>query len=840
MSAQSPPRNHPTALRGLVRKEIRQLIPLALLLFAIAIALMVLRNFMTANSSDLKNFGRYVPLTIPALFACGVAAILVSQEREQKTLRWLITMPIEPAMLFRVKLGVAAGCLAVIWIACWILIRIEVAFGLFPGGFQFPFQQGLSETFLFDLFMWHLHSLYVLVCGFYASWRIKNSLLSLIAIVPLAFAPFLLIQLGYYLRRLVSGARFVDTTASGAITLSMTVCFCIALTWLARRAALRELSPAEPPQVDSNLRESRRGSLLAFFRPPTLSSRPVPTTPYSSSVVSLYWQSLHHNRIALAVIVTMIVLGALSQVVPMTRPVSRYLQLWMKAGGYLGCCWLGVLAFVGDGNAKHLRFFSDRGISPAKLWLGRHLLGMMVLSSVALLYLAVSIAFQSIELDDRYRSHSILLLPLAIAIFCYFISQWVSHVMQTLPAAIIVAPIAVGCAMALPASVVPMQGLLQIHVAAIVSLGVLWVLFPMLSTFLTMRLFADGNRNKRFYVITGCMVSLWIFITLIPAGLAYKAFPRLSSQQRRSLAVQASKAKSTVQRPPRQVMAFMHQSPLDSTAELTPEEVGAVYRDQDQRPETLLPIPTLTEDSPGVFIDQFRFKRLYAIANLDLLRFKASPDDTTTGDRIQSWVTTMTRLAMQLRKSPRLLDQASADITESWLIRTLSCDAYQSQINSDSSLSAIALVTDQMGRAKARRRAVLVSWAYFDENREEEEPNNQFGGYDQAAWSGNLHSPIEIFLFRDQIVDSIAFHSLAIIDAELAGQSSEQPRRALHRVTRGFDVAFDLGAYSPRNRRSGASQAILARGHYHPQFLIGQWFAAWETDALILLEKQTD
>lgn len=830
--------NAPSSMtRQLVRKECRQLLPLVLTLFGVGIGMILLWQMMPSDSRELKELGRYVPLAIPALFAVGAAAILVSQEREQKTIWWMMSMPIEPERLFRTKLLVAIGMLAAIWIACWLLIRLEVAIGLFPGGsFQYPFVSGYSESFWQDTIFWHLHSLFLMLCGFYASWRIKNSIASLIAIVPLAFAPFLLIQCGYALWRRASGFRYVDTSVSSWLTLGVTAIGCGILVWLARRAALRELSPAEPPRVDRDRSGNTRAAVFDYFRPPTSSSRPVPATPLGSPVITLFWQSLNHNRVALYAIVGMIMLtsAALASAnissVSSRSYVSSHVSIMFC--GYLATCWLGVLAFTGDGSSKRMRFFADRGVSPAKLWLGRQLLGLTVLSSAALLFIAVAMIDRTI--DWEASSNSIMLLPpLAIAIVCYVISQWVSHVFQTLPAAIILAPIAVGSLATIAFMLIPQSTLAGSHVmTVVVSLPIL-VLFPLLATFVTMRLFADGARTRRFYGLTACLFAVWVSITLIPAGLAYRDFPRTTRQQQRSLAQQAADAISPAPRLPSPLAVRFPSLSLEMNGTSPTEQLAVeIYQARDFSPRELVWM-TFPADR-GLYIDQHSFSQLYAEANFALQRFKASSGQD---DEFDEWVSIMTSIAAQFRKSWRLQEQAFADITEHWLVRVLESDAYKSRVQSEPAQSAIALVTDQAGRLTARRRSILISWAHYDENRQKEESNHTFGGYSHYACFGWLRGALDVFLFQDAIVDSIAIHSLALIDAGSSGKPTRESRQALSLLINGVSRDFESGGYGDRLRADGASQTIMASGQVANQLPMSQWFAAWEDDAMKLSDQ---
>lgn len=72
---------HETALRALVWKDFRLVLPLALMLLAVAVFLMLLWSVMPVTSSLTAGVGSLIPVLLPALFAAGAGAILVGQER---------------------------------------------------------------------------------------------------------------------------------------------------------------------------------------------------------------------------------------------------------------------------------------------------------------------------------------------------------------------------------------------------------------------------------------------------------------------------------------------------------------------------------------------------------------------------------------------------------------------------------------------------------------------------------------------------------------------------------------------------------------------------------------
>ena len=78
MNRISPP------LRGLYWKDARQLFPLVLMLVGMSVFLVVIWSTLDITSQFGSIIGDYIPLTIPALYAAGVGAILVGQEKETR------------------------------------------------------------------------------------------------------------------------------------------------------------------------------------------------------------------------------------------------------------------------------------------------------------------------------------------------------------------------------------------------------------------------------------------------------------------------------------------------------------------------------------------------------------------------------------------------------------------------------------------------------------------------------------------------------------------------------------------------------------------------------------
>ncbi|WP_182865795.1 hypothetical protein [Stieleria mannarensis] len=825
--------------RGLIWKEVRQLFPLAVALFAAGLVLMLVAQMSPDNIYAMRQSGRYIPLALPGLFAVGVAAMTVGQEREQKTILWLTSMPISPGRLIRIKLIVSTFALGVMWIGCWALIKLEMMVGAFPGGFKFPLLPSLSHeasiTQQVAFLSWHLHTFYILVCGFYTSWRIKNSFASLIAIVPLAFAPFAVIHLGEYIRREHVGTAFLDPVTSDLAALAVTLIASVIVGALGWRAAMRVLSPAS---AEKESKDANRFSPYAVFGPSFgtsgETSRRVPDQPFRSTSLAIFRQSFGSNRLALGGILFVIfagVIGSTAGGLPYVGS-SRNGGTLLIISGLLGVCCLGVFAFTGDGKAERLRFFSDRGASPAKLWLGRHLLAVAVLGFASLLYLLVGVISISVDSEDR---HYLYIPPLTVvillAVYCYSISQWIGQNFRALSISLLLAPAATAASLFLAGAVISIGGTTRIGAPITIALAVVWYFVPLLATLLSMRAYADGVRGRKLIAKSVPALILFVAIPLIPCTVEYVSYPIITSTQRTSLAQQATKANASVRMPIDKVSfqtpVGRHLPVVNRTGDYTSE---VAYDDRDFSAAHLANVYVDDAQKRGVMCEATTFDGILSLASFARVRFFQSPDDQAALAELNEWMDTMTKLARRLRRSPRVIDQDHADAIVFWLADTLASPQCQMHLDRPAVQAAQELIADRQGWSDARRRAVLVSWYNWNEDRQSGAPADRFGGYSIDVWIRTHRGMLGQWLFRNHTIDSIAFHLLDLLDAEEQGQSSIEQRKTLDELISGTYQVFGQGPYSDRARRKGASQAALLNTEIRSRYPGAQWFAAWEKE----------
>ena len=175
--------NRYLALRHLCWKEVRQVLPLVWMQLGLGVCFQLLLLFQP-NKTFVPRF--LVFAGMPVLFALGVGALLVGQEKERRTLDWLRSLPIAAGDLVAVKL--AAGFVALL--AVWCLNLLLLAIFVLPTG-RWPVASP-ADSWLIDAgweYLWPLQSVFLLLAGFATAWIFRSSLVALLALIPLALLP---------------------------------------------------------------------------------------------------------------------------------------------------------------------------------------------------------------------------------------------------------------------------------------------------------------------------------------------------------------------------------------------------------------------------------------------------------------------------------------------------------------------------------------------------------------------------------------------------------------------------------------------------------------------------
>lgn len=821
--------------KGLLWKEARQLLPLSLVLIVVCILLLICWSEFYPSRYATTQL-QSVPLILPALFAVGAAAVLVCQEREQRTLSWLTSLPIPGSRVIMAKFTAATAGLIAMWIACWCLCLLINLGESNPRANGFMLR-GVSSDFI--AFM-HVHSFFVLICGFYTAWRIKNTFASLIAILVLAAIPLVLLESWYALRTLTTGLRFVEPAYSAAATMLVTLPVMAIIGWLAYRAAIRSLSPSEPPSLPA------RGA-GDWSNPWSVRlTGPRPEAPFRFSISSLVWQSIHHNRLALTGIISMVLAGFIGLLALARSGLG-------ETGGFvfgcllisaLGVCWLGVFAFTGDGSSKKLRFFAERGISPTKILIGRQLFGLSVLASLVLLY-----ALCSYQLPNDTSEES-LYLPSAASVaivvwVIYVTSLWICQLIPTLAASAILAP------------VVSLAAVYWLGFSAIELETPLWLIIavgsgPLVVAWLMMQRFMDGGRRWSLWLVGGIAVLLFIFVPMIPLARQVTLIPTIPADVKAQLETEADPLwRQTRMQPAKRIT--LTESSIVNQAEFREMSVAQAAEVLDQRrwgPSDQLQIPPADAATPLTINYQALIQALSG-ATYQKLKFQMNPDDDSEAEALGEWISTLTLIGRGLRNSTNFYDQEHADTIEIWLTQALASDPVTQLRDQPYYREAIALISDSETRNQARHRAVLVSWYAWQLWKRGELPGQDLLAMPQSRSISNLailslqrqtDSSTKQRWMHDRLTEAITDTLLKYNEAGSAGSPTEPLRRQLHQRTIGQQIEFEDGPYA-RRLRVGAdsipplSSIISGKFGSYPG---SQWYAPWETDAKQLADDQAD
>jgi len=255
--------NRSLALKRLCWKEYRQLLPLIVMLAAIGLIMQLLFLLSDSPSEQIETH-HLVLVGLPGLFAAGVGALLVGQERDTRTLFWMASLPILRKDIIYVKFLAGVVGLLAVWMISFLLYL--VSYGLSNGRFVFRTEPDVWFSFLYSVFL--------LVVGFATAWSVRSTFVGLLALVGIAMA-----------YTVASNVFLAPLTEDIYSTVAMILCSSFAV-WFGWGAAQRALAPMAPPRL--NLRAFEGSS---FFDRSIVDRRRI-QSPWSA----LVWQFAVQNR----------------------------------------------------------------------------------------------------------------------------------------------------------------------------------------------------------------------------------------------------------------------------------------------------------------------------------------------------------------------------------------------------------------------------------------------------------------------------------------------------------------------------------------------------------------
>ncbi|MEM1227950.1 MAG: ABC-2 transporter permease, partial [Planctomycetota bacterium] len=625
--------------RALLWKEIRQIKPLVWMLVGLsALIFVIIAATRRELNITLQAVGTIIPLVMPALFAAGCGAILVGQEKESRTLTWLSSLPLPPKYIVTTKLVVAVGGLLIMWCASILLGSLVGLAETTASTTAFATLQSIHPA------TWFVHSIYVLLCGFYTSWRSRAAFPALLGMIPLAAVPFTLAQLWFA----VSGDpyRYVDSLERSRVIAVLTLIALPVIGWLTFRMGQLRLRPVAPEKV----RRDADSEALDAWRPP---DRLVPTEqPFRHFTSAFLWQAIHGARLTVVALGVTVIIGAV--VLWSIAHVPAIGRWGDTAMGFIGLSllavsWMGVSAFTGDGASSRLKFLADRGVRPTQAWLGRHLVASCVISCALLLYVALQLGPRG-DTNIRVPEPSFLLVTLCV-VTVYGTSQWVSQVLPMLAASALVAPVLSAMTLAWLSAA---RGQYGVSLGWLVMCGTI----PWFATWLGMPSHMDGRRRWKFWSGSLLAATALIALPFVPVAIQIRQFPRMASSQVRNLAPEARRLSRDADD---RAVSIMFE-PLDSQALndwMNPELDGAEAAKRMKRRLSLDPSGIVDLPAPPnapLRADVNAASIAIDLATLSHLDWQVTRDADTMS-RVVDWVELISEMASRLRRSIRWLDQ---------------------------------------------------------------------------------------------------------------------------------------------------------------------------------------
>jgi hypothetical protein len=813
------------AYRALIWKEFRQLLPLVYMLVGVTLTLLVMGGLISPFVPGAYVSSATILLTMPAFFAAGAGAILIGQERESETMQWVSTLPVTATQTFFTKLLVAAIGLAAMWtVAAPVLLLSNVMHSQFSRS-VFP------DPFIRSLAVWIVHSIYLMFCGIYSSWRCKNVFSGLMLSLALACIPYILgiISADIY-------AAFTRGYATDSVRLAFSgmwsIVGIVAMTLLALRAAKRVLAPSNPPTISLSASQQASPSLnvqLDQYCPPKADGPP--PRPFQFSISALIWQKAKHNRGKLALLGLLVFAGVGSFPLNSAPVAGRFLPgmlMFNSVIGLLAVSWLGVVAFIGDGSSPAMRFLADRGVSPTRAWWGRHLIAFAIMASSILIYILVQrlVAAGALRTGDLGASSIPMLSAitiLGILLAVYSLSQWTSQVLRVLAGTAFLAPLIAGVVLTWLNTCWSDIGTPFWLMMAIVTL-------PLIATWTQMRRHMDGPRGWGFFAVHGLTFAAIFSLPLLWCWQEISSYPEITAQRRAELLASAKQVSS-----PTAAAVSIHRrkTPYESlegpwaTGIPTSDVINALQA-VGQTPDDWLEIDgDVNVPLQGDFYFVSRALPTTQAMQMRWLQSLENHEQETeqAKEDFLAWIRSMTQIAKRLRLNWMLRDHGHADRIEMALTRMLVHPSTRLLREEKAIQEAVAMLADQAARSESRRRAVLLSWDKYISNQEIRNRHG-LGGYDVLDYLSDKPA-VQQWYLKFSTADLICSELVDLINAGQAGDSTLAHRQKLESLTKSYPGSVLPSPYS--DRMQSTLYADQLSGYWQTPGCY--WYAEWEEAA---------
>lgn len=794
------------AWKRLLWKEFKQILPLVITLVSIGILLQLL-GLLTAKYSP-ETFHGAIFVLIPSLLAVGIGPMLVSQEKELRTILWIGSLPIPRISIVFAKVIVSVIALGLAWLIGLIAVSV-VCPSVFRNGD------------LFDMYaiLWPINTFFVAMLSFSLAWICPTAISALITLLPVAAMPLLLAWLQVELfpgTWLQDSSRKMPSLLASILNYGVVAFF---VAWIASRYGRLSFVSSRSPS-----------KWLAWWNGLDLRYRPTTHARASTQgmVPSLLWQITTQNRLIAVFALSIVVL-----------PFFAYLGLsdfgFTRTSGFeamvvfvgsitaLLLCWLGASVFGSDGTKQRIRFLADRGVSPGLVWWTRQIVPLsIVLLAFGCWYVlyAYAAANEPIERYPRRVPPLPWMFIGLVIIAVYASTQWCSQWIRSSLVAFCVAPaVAIGA--------VAYGGFAISSLGSPIWLVAVSVVIAFIASRVMMRPWMDGRFGIRYWLSQAGFLFASFLVPALPFLITYATVPGIPSSVQSAMLKEATNyGKDT--NALELMIARKKSEPTDAPQfgedgqtikQTIARTIPADQRDATQSVQEAMGFiesqlaghagPIVGSTYGGVVF-------VYREASLASIRLDLDGSEPTTVTRYIRAIMLLNSIAERLRLRGRLLEQEFADRLDCWLVLELKKPNRREALGLENYSKLARRLADQPARNHARRRAILMSWTQFLQPTH----GNDFGGISPPAYS--TRSMASASIVRDRYVGRATHQLLAYLDQKESANLNEQ-FESIRKVWRP-SVAFV----------SDESQDFSFSGVFVPGTL---WHRAWERDAQSLVAE---
>jgi hypothetical protein len=502
---------------------------------------------------------------------------------------------------------------------------------------------------------------------------------------------------------------------------------------------------------------------------------------------------------------------------------SEAIVVFVGAVTALLLCWLGASVFGSDGTKQRIRFLADRGVSPGLVWWTRQIIPLsIVLLAFGCWYVLYAYAAGNEPLG--YYPRRVPPLPWLIIglmiIAIYASTQWCSQWIRSSLVAFCVAPaVAIGA--------VAYGGF------AITSLGSpLWlvavsIVITFIASRVMMRPWMDGRFGVRYWLSQAGFLIAAILVPAIPFLITYATVPGIpSSVQSAMLKEATSYGKDT-----NALELIVAKKKAEPTDPQQYDEEGQPIKQNIIRalPAEQMNATKSVQEAMGFLESQLAghagpivgstyggIAFVYREASLASMRLDLNSSEPSNVSRYTRAILLLNSIAERLRLRGRLLEQEYADRLDCWLVLELKKPNRREALGSENYSKLTRRLADQPARNRARRRAILMSWAQILQ------PNKgmDFGGILTPAYSSTSMASASIV--RERYLGRATHQLLEYLDQKESTNVNEQ-FESIRKIWRP-SIAFV----------SDESQNTSFSGKLVPGVL---WHRAWERDAQSLVAE---